>query len=128
MDWRQMSGSGLTGLLEGFFQWLFLFVVFSDIASALISYFLVNKIAKRTAKYKTLLTFGSWTALFFGCLSLIYVLFFLTAFVNAGFMPDTPSLFIGVLRLAFFDLFGLIYIVTWILGALIVIYEKPEGY
>ena len=123
-----MSDSGLTGLLEGFFQWVFFFVVFSDVASALMSYFLVNKIAKRTAKYKALLTFGSWTALFFGCLTLMYVLFFLAAFVNAGFMPDIPSLFVGAVRLTFFDLFGLIYIVTWILGALIVIYEKPEGY
>jgi uncharacterized membrane protein HdeD (DUF308 family) len=121
MDWRQMSGSGFAGLLEGFFQGLFLFVVFSDVASALISYFLVNKIVKRTAKYKALLAFGSWTALFFGCLTLVYAPFLLTE-------PDIPSLFIRVLWLAFFDLFGLIYIVTWILGALIVIHEKPEGY
>ena len=128
MDWRQMSASGLTGLLEGFFQGLFLFVVFSDVASALISYFLVNKIAKRTAKYTALLAFGSWTALFFGCLTLIYVLFFLTAFANAGLIPDIPSLFIGAIGLTFLDLFSLIYIATWILGALIVIYEKPEGY
>jgi len=116
------------GLLEGYFQGVFLFVVFSDVASALISYFLVNKIAKRTAKYKALLTFGSWTALFFGCLTLFYALFFLAAFVNAGFMPDIPSLFIGAIGLTFLDLFSLFYIVTWILGALIVIYEKPQGY
>jgi len=116
------------GLLQGVFQGVFLFVVFSDVASALISYFLVDKIARRTAKYKALLTFGSWTALFFGCLTLIYALFFLTAFVNAGLIPDIPSLFIGAIGLTFLDLFSLIYIVTWILGALIVTHEKPQGY
>ncbi len=118
----------MSGIFADVSQWFFLFVVFSDVASALISYFLVNKIAGRTAKYKALLTFGSWTALFFGCLTLIHVLFFLTAFVVAGFIPDIPSLFIVAIGLTFLDLFSLIYIVTWILGALIVIYEKPEGY
>lgn len=116
--------SGLTGL----FQWLFLFVVFSDVASALISYFLASKIAKRTAKHKALLTFGSWTVLFFGCLTLLYALVLLTAYANAGFIPEIPSLFLGALGLTFLDLFGIIYIVTWILGALIVTYEKPQGY
>ena len=118
----------MSDIFAGLFQGFFLFVVLSDVASALMSYFLVNKIAGRTAKHKALLTFGSWTALFFGCLTLIYVLFFLAAFVNAGFIPDIPSLFIGAVRLTFLDLFSLIYIATWILGALIVTHEKPQGH
>ena len=113
-----MSDSGLTGMFQG----LFFFVVFSDVASALISYFLVNKIAKRTAKYKTVLTFGSWTVLFFGFEMLIYVL------VYAASIPDIPSLFIGAVGFTFLSLFSIIYIVTWILGALIVTHENPQGY
>ena len=111
------------------YQAALLFAIFADVASALISYFLVNQIAKGIAKHKTVLTLCSWTVLFFGFVTSMFVL---TALINASFgayfVPAFPTLFIWAIEIVLLVFpFNLLFIGTWIFGALLCNVRKARG-
>ncbi len=118
-----MSSSDLTGL----FQALFLFTMIADSTSAVLSYFLVSRLTTEIVKHKMITTFVFWTMFFYGFIvALISVLMYI---INAGLLPVFPSLLILAIEFIFL-LFpcNLVFIGTWIFGALLLTYQPPKGY
>ncbi len=119
---EQMFGSDLSGM----FQTLFLLTVFTDATSAILSYLIVSKTIEEVAEQKVVVSFVSWTVLFYGFTIVISMFVYL---INAGAVLSFPSLSIQVMQIVFLLFpFNLVFIGTWIFGGLLVSYMPPKGY